>query len=489
MKEKRLWIVLLAAWALALTILLIAAWHRLPWTDEANFSSPAYNLAKHGFFGTTTLDPDATQLLRIDQQTYWCMPLHSFLLAGWLLVFPPTVFSVRLFTVLLAPLLGWLTFRVARSLTGDRLAAIVAASLLPLEYAFLYTGSWARPDVLCAVFGLSALCSYTEYRERDLGRALRWAAFFLALSGLTHPNALLHLAGLIVLVIWLDRKRLAWRQLLGAAAVGLLTVSPYLFYISRDFQAFVQQMTVNTMGNDRWASGFNPFVVLWRELVERYGRAYGLLSPSLAPRLKSIVLISFGSALALFLFNRKARITQNVKRVLCLWAVYFTVQCLFNQKLSVYLIHILPFYAILVAAAAVYISRRSRCLAVTTVAWLVLVAMVQTSGMLFISLRDSAVEGQRKLAAFLNQNAQTARRISGNVSLVYALRFDPRLKNDCSFGLNLKAKPDVAVVDVFCCESFDEWAKSDPDRLRAIRQRMSEYRLVYDEDGYLVYFP
>ncbi|MEN6536788.1 MAG: glycosyltransferase family 39 protein [Bryobacteraceae bacterium] len=489
MKEKRLWIVLLAAWALTLAILVIAAWHRLPWTDEANFSSPAYNLAKHGFFGTTTLDPDATHLLRIDQRTYWVMPLHSFLLAGWLLIFPPTVFSVRLFTVLLVPLLGWLTFRLARSLTGDRLIALVSATLLPLEYVFLYTGSWARPDVLCAVFGLAALCSYMDYRERDLGRAVRWAAFFLALSGLTHPNALLHVAGLIVLAVWLDRKRLARKQLLGAATVGLLTVSPYLFYISRDFQAFVQQMTVNTLGNDRWASGFNPFVVLWRELVERYGRAYGLLSPSLAPRLKSVVLLSLGSALALFLFNRKARITQNVKQVLGLWAVYFTVQCLFNQKLSVYLIHILPLYAMLAAAAAVYISRRSRGLAVATVAWLVLVALVQTSGMLFISLRDSAVDGQRKLAVFVNQHAQNARRISGSVSLVYALRFDTRLKSDCSFGLNLKAKPDVAVIDGFCRESFDTWAQSDPDKLRAIRQRMSEYRLVYDEDGYQVYFP
>ncbi len=46
-----------------------------PQVDDGMFASPALNLAREGFFGTTVLEMEHSPLTRIDQRTYWVMPL------------------------------------------------------------------------------------------------------------------------------------------------------------------------------------------------------------------------------------------------------------------------------------------------------------------------------------------------------------------------------------------------------------------------------
>src|SRR5580704_8003553 len=66
----------IAAALLSLLVAAVAAHNRIPWSDEGWFSSASYNLARHGFLGTTVIDPTDMHLTRIDRRTYWVMPLY-----------------------------------------------------------------------------------------------------------------------------------------------------------------------------------------------------------------------------------------------------------------------------------------------------------------------------------------------------------------------------------------------------------------------------
>lgn len=477
-----------AAVAVALLVLFVAASDRVGQPDEGDFSSPAYNLAKHGFFGTTIVDPAVARLPGIHERTYWIMPLYPLLQAAWLVVFPATLVSIRLLTILLVPLLAWQLYRLAMLLTADRAVALVAATLLPLEYAFLFTATWARPDLLCLFCGLTGLTAYLKTRERSLTRALAWSNFWIALSGMSHPNGILHLAALVVLVLYYDRARLRWRMLAVVGAVYLLVGLPWFVYIAQDFESFRGQMAANALNNSRMVGSWNPLRWVVDELVQRYAYAYGLLSAQWLPRLKSVAPVSYLAALAVAVWRGPLRAKAGVRMLLLLWAVYFGIQCVFNQKLGMYLVHILPVYILLVAIVAAALWRDFRRARVWLVGWLVFSALLQAGGMAWASRGRSGVPAQRDVVNFLEHHASSARLIYASSSLLYPMRFDARLVDDHYAGVTSGKRPDVVVTDSFVRGGQLTIAARRPDAYALIERRLTEYRLVYETGDYKVYF-
>jgi hypothetical protein len=49
-------------------------------------------------------------------------------------------------------------------------------------------------------------------------------------------------------------------------------------------------------------------------------------------------------------------------------------------------------------------------------------------------------------------------------------------------------EPDVFVIDDFYREFFEIFGRTKPALMGRIRQRIAAYRLVYDRDGYQIYF-
>jgi hypothetical protein len=93
LRTRRFWRYALAgAMAISLIAGAVAARNRTPWSDEGWFSSASYNLAKHGFLGTTVLDSASTGLTRIEQRTYWVMPLFLLGEAAWYKFFPASLY-------------------------------------------------------------------------------------------------------------------------------------------------------------------------------------------------------------------------------------------------------------------------------------------------------------------------------------------------------------------------------------------------------------
>jgi len=470
----------------------LAAFHRPAWSDEGWFADPAYNLARHGSFGSTHIDPAVYNLKRIDQRTYWVMP--GFLLgeAAWLIAAPATLFSMRLFSILwIAPAVLACYVLVSR-VTRSPKAGLLAALLLAFDYQILSTAAYVRPDLMCLAFGLGALACYVALREKRLHAAAALSGFLLAISGLIHPNAVLHAFGLGVLALALDRRRLSW-SILGAGLAGFgIVVSLYGLYAMQDPEAWRSQLLANSYG--RAPRSWNPLTILWLEIKDRYVAAYSILSPDLIPRLKGAALLVFASSLLVAAFARAVRDKEGTRLLLALWLAYFSMQCVFNQKLSYYLVHILPIYAALVAQVALqlpgqlsgWIGGMRRFVYLALAGYVLLNA----GGVAGLALTRSHREPERQIGTFLAKHAHDAETIIGSSAMLFALDFDKRLIDDPMLGATTGRSAEVLIiVDSLYGDLYRMYRMARPERWKQVGEIMERYVPVFDSGfGHTIYF-
>ncbi len=485
--SKRWYGFLVAIVLLSMAVTSFAAWHRLPWTDEGVFSCAAFNLAHHGFFGTTVLDPDGNNLPRIDQRTYWIVPGYLLFETAFYKIAPASIFWSRLLNTLLTPFIAWAAYRAVTGLLNDSLTAILAAGFLVLSYNYLWATSWARPENLCLLLGLGAMAVYLYWRELHFERAILVSQTLVCLSGLVHPNGLLHFLGLGLIVLVLDRHRIRLTTMLLAAVPYAVFGGAYLLYIMQDPSAFALQMKTNGLNNGRFAHTLNPFLLIWTESRERYFRAYGLLSDSALSRAKVIMLLAYAGAILSAVLWRPVRTMPGIKLILALTALYFSVQCVFNQKLTIYLVHIDLFFATLLAAFLAQAWRlypRMRPLVLTLTVGLLL---FQAAGIVAMSSLRSYSESRGNVVKAIRDNSANATWIDASTSFWFSLDADTRLKYDPTLGLINGRWPGLIVLDQFSDETWEGMATSQPARYSAIKARLMRYRKVYDRDGYRVY--
>jgi hypothetical protein len=464
----------------------VAAWNRRPWSDEGWFSSPSYNLAKHGFLGTTVLDSSGTGLTRIEQRTYWVMPVYLLGEALWYRLFPTTIFSTRAFTICLIPFALWGFHLFLSRLLPRTFTPALAACLLALSFVFIDNAGFARPDLMCCTLGIWGLATYLLLRERSLGLALLVSNTFIAASGLTHPNGVFHFAGLLTLVLWFDRRRLSFRALAPAAVPYIMFGGAWLFYVSKDFPAFLDQIRANGLSNERWTSSLNPFLVAWHEVRDRYLVAFGFTTGGIALA-KGVALCVYLVSVAGCLADPRLRSKPSTRLLLVLLAVYFSLMSIFNQKLSYYLIHIVPLYVALVAVWSAWlwnIYPRFRMFAASTLIFLV---FLETGGILLKARQRSYIPAQRAAVRYTLSNAPPSGRIAGSASLIFEMGFDSRLHDDPYLGLKSGLAPSVIVIEDLYRDLYASWSKERPADMRTIHARLSLYRLAYRSNSYEVY--
>ncbi len=108
-----------------------------PWSDEGWFANAAFNLMTKGFMGTTVLETKGTPLQGMEQHTYWVMPLHLLMQAGWYKLFGFGLLQMRGLSVAwgIVALLAW--FVIATHLLEDVRAATLAFALIAFDYVFI----------------------------------------------------------------------------------------------------------------------------------------------------------------------------------------------------------------------------------------------------------------------------------------------------------------------------------------------------------------
>ena len=98
-KNYRIFIVILTSIAIFCILASISSLTTRPESDEGGFANPAINLVREGHFGTTVFDMEKTTMTRINERTYWVMPLFLLHASANFRIFGFSVFSMRLVSI------------------------------------------------------------------------------------------------------------------------------------------------------------------------------------------------------------------------------------------------------------------------------------------------------------------------------------------------------------------------------------------------------
>ena len=308
MKHK---LIALTAILIFLTVAIGSSLTHRPQIDEGMFASPAYNLAFNGHFGTTVLELDKSPLTRIDQRTYWVMPLFLLNVSASFKAFGFSLFSMRLVSLLWGLVLLGSVFTIALQISRDRTTAFLALIFAATDYMVLETASSARMDMMSASLGFAAIASYLFLRERNFLLAILASQSLLVLDGLTHPNAILPFLGLMFLTLYLDRRKLSLRVLFIAAVPYLIGAAAFGMWVLQDPPAFKDQFIDNAMMGGRMSGMSSPLSNIGREFSERYPHAFGLGDSSSGHSgpiyLKSLMLLGYAAGVVGMLAIKELR--------------------------------------------------------------------------------------------------------------------------------------------------------------------------------------
>ena len=478
--------------AVFVTLAMMSAMSRRPWSDEGWFAAPAWNLATNGVMGTPVLEAEGW-LRGIREHTYWVMPLHLVTQAAWYRLLGFSILSQRLLSTCFGLLALVAIAVIVQRLSGDRRAGALAFALLAFDYTFINGASFGRMDVMCAALGLSALAVYLALRERHLKLAVLLSHSLTVLSGMTHFNGILWLTALLFLTLYFDRARLTWQLAAIAAMPYLIGASAWSVYILQDPVSFWSQFTGNAATGGRLRGLAAPWQGFIREATGRYFTAFGLgahsAGHSATARLKVVILIVYLFGIIGAVSTRSIRRHRGCRALLLLTLLVFCIMALLDgQKLAWYLVHIIPFYA---AILAVYLSHSfsdSRARRRLAFAAMTVLVTVQLGGITQRIRLNSFRESYQPAVSFLKQHAGPQSLVMGSAELGFELGFDARLIDDPYLGCTSGKRADYIVVEEIYEDSFSGSQRERPAIYQHITRLLAhDYRLVYDHNFYRIY--
>ena len=189
-------------------------WYALPGLLVAREGVPRVPYAVDG--GPNTVFQGADRIL-------FAMPPASFYLqAPFFLVMPPTYGTARMASVAAGCIAIIVVFRLGVDLLHSQQAAFWAAGVYSVSRLFYFPATFARPDMICGMFGLLAVWGLWRWTLAG-PRATLWlglAGASLGLAGLSHPFAIVFALQLFPW-LWIHSRRLR----AGLVATLILTAS------------------------------------------------------------------------------------------------------------------------------------------------------------------------------------------------------------------------------------------------------------------------
>jgi len=494
-RQTYLLLLLVVAAGIFFALAVGSALAKSPWSDEAWFAQAGLNLATRGEMTTPVLETAGTKFKGLDRHTYWVMPLHLVAQAGWYKIFGFSLLSMRVLSAVFGVLALFAWYVIVRSLTGNQRIALLTFVLLACDYIFVQAAAFGRMDMMSHALGASGLAVYLHLRERNFNRAILAGQSLIAACGLTHPNGgVAFFIGLLFLILYFDRPRLRWRHL-GLAVIpyviGAVGWGAYILDAPADF---VAQLTANATTGGRMSSLTSPLSAFKNEITLRYLTAFGLGGHSVGSAgpiwVKSLILLAYLAALAGCLGVRSIRTHKGSRALLILTGIFFVVLTFFDgQKLSFYLVHIVPLYTALVAVF-VYWCYSTRFVPAALVALAVCgLLAIQLGGTLYRMKLNPYGKSYLPAISFLKTHANENSVVMGSAVLGFGLGYE-RVIDDVRFGFKSGRKPDFFVVN----DTYEETIRyyrsggEGAELARHINNLLTqEYRLVYDENFYQIY--
>lgn len=481
-KHITAFLVLFVLWV---TLVYFQARARRPWNDEAMLATPGLNLIERGYMGTTVLEQDV--LPRIHRYTYWVFPLYLVTLAGWYKIVGFSLLKVRAFSALCTLVLLAEVYVLAKHWLQSISIAWLSVMLLALDYNIMLAASFGRYDPMVAALGFGAFASYVVIRQRSLPTALLVSNILVAACGITHPNGLLFLTGLIFLVLHYDRKSLRVSGVALAAIPYIIGALAWGYYLSHDPKSALAQLTQNSSSR---VSLFTPLRAIQGELG-RYMSAAGLTHLHSAGAagpifLKAIPWLAYFAAVAFLALSPKLR--HRYRTALGLTATIFLYMCFFEGiKFTYYLEHIIPLYTMLLAAAIYNVWENSRVPRFLTVCAIAIAMSIGIGGVVQRIRLNTFQNMYSPAVAFVRQNAGPTDLVMASCDFGFSYGFAPNLLDDIRIGYHSSKIPQFIVVEEIYRGNFDGWRTAEPPLYAFISDRMREYDLVYSWNTYQIY--
>jgi 4-amino-4-deoxy-L-arabinose transferase-like glycosyltransferase len=486
---------LISAAAIGLFIILAVGsslTHR-PQIDEGMFASPAYNLAFHGFFGTTVLEQQESPLTRIADRTYWVMPLFLLNVTAAFKAFGFSLLSMRVVSILYGLLLLLSAYIIASKLARDRITSLFVLLFVSCDYMVLETASSGRMDMMSSALGFAAIGAYLVLRERSISRAVLVSQTLVMLDGLTHPNGILAFLGVVIVAVWLDRHRLSFIHLAVAAVPYLIGGSLFGVWVLQDPQAFKDQFIDNALMGGRMSALSSPIESIFREFSERYPHAYGMQATSAGHSgpifLKGLFLIPYAAAIIIAIASRTLRSDRNIQLLLVLITIYFLVLSFIDgQKETPYLIHIVPLYLILLGMVFGWLWNNWAKWRFVTIIVASFVVALPAAGMAFRITQNTYGRSYKPAIQFLKQHASSEDVVMGGADLAFGYGFSPNLVSDGRFGFYTGKRPRFIVYDSAVESSWQASKQNFPEFYDYFKRLLNdEYKVAYENDVYRIY--
>jgi len=478
-----------------ISLSVLSARTKRPWSDEGWFANAPLTLITKGYLGTTALETaNYAWLNGINRYTYWTVPLHLVVQAGVYKVFGFSLFTLRSISLFfgLVALVSW--FIIMRTLGGSNEVGLLTVILLAVDYNFVMGSSFGRMDMMAAALGSAGLAAYLGLRERNFSLSLFVSHCLIVASGLTHHLGILWLIGSIFLVLYFDRKKLRLRHFGLVSIPYLIGVIGWGLYIIQSPALFLSQIKGNATTDNRFGALLSPLRGIAREVTERYMVAFGLGQHSVGSqssliKLKAVILLVYVIAIVGFLLIKELRKDRKARALLILTLIFFLVMSLWDgQKLTWYLIHIIPLLTGLVALCLDRLSRRGA--AVRAFAGLLIFGILafQIAGVLMRARANSYKNSYLPAIDFLKSHLQPDGLVMGSAELGFGLNSFDQVIDDSRLGFASGKKPTFIVVEEVYSSEFESLKSKRPENYNFIVNRLTkEYELVYDRDFYQIY--
>jgi len=464
-----------------------------PQIDEGMFASPALNLATKGFMGTTVLETQNSPLTRIEQRTYWVMPLFLLNQALWYKLFGFSLVSMRSLCAFwgLVAILSW--FLIMLKLSGDKRIALLTLILIAFDYTFINSAAMGRMDMMSAALGFAGIAAYLSLRERNLKLAVLVSQTLVVLNGLTHPNGIMAFAGLLFLTLYFDRRSINRRHVALALLPYLVGGSIFGWWVMKDYPAFKAQFIDNALMKGRLTGFSSPWMGVVREFTQRYPHAYGL-----GPRseghtgpvyLKSLILIAYAAGIIGTLCVKSIRRNRNYRALLILTGIYFLIMSLIDgQKETPYLVHLIPMYMALLAVWLDWLLKTRLVPAPLIAVALCGLFALQVGGTFLRIRQDTYHRLYLPAIDFLKQNTNEQTTIMGSSAMGFGLGFPDNFIDDGRFGYASGRRPDIIVFAEESEASLREAYAFYPQLPPYINKLLTEeYRKIYENPGFKIY--
>lgn len=236
--------------------------------DEDWFAIPGWTVAREGIPRVPyapSRDPKGA-FYKADQALFALPPAYFYWQAPLYWILPAGYGTSRLASGIAGLIAVWLVYRLGVAFYQDHVAALWAAGLYSLSRVFYFPAMFARPDMLCGMFGLAAVLMAWRWQQARRWRDLTASGLLLGLGMLTHPFAI---AFCLQVGLWVLIGGRGWRRFLAAGVLtgcALLAFSLWLPLILAYPDIFEVQFRNNVL--DRSGPGLLiRFVLPWQYIV------------------------------------------------------------------------------------------------------------------------------------------------------------------------------------------------------------------------------